>query len=151
MQAAVGTGVRVATEVRDASVWINGVIVNPLLRERNFRKISFLVDTGADNTTILQGAAKRLRIDFASLEKHPTGTMGISGQQDVYVMENTSLVLPGEQGGSFILRNIDMNVLRPDPGGENLPAFGLFGTDLLSGFRFEYDLPKATLETKGAI
>ena len=77
--------------------------------------------------------------------------MGISGQQDVYVMENTSLVLPSEQGGSFILRNIDMNVLRPDPSSENRPAFGLFGTDLLSGFRFGYDLPKATLETKGAI
>ena len=65
-------------------------------------------------------------------------------------MGNTSLVLPSGRGGSLVLRSIDVNVPRPDPGGENLPAFGLFGADLLSGFRFEYGLPEATLETKGA-
>lgn len=140
---------KIATEVIDSTVWINCVIVNPMLREHNFRKIGFLVDTGADNTTILQGAAQTLKIDFASLEKHPTGTVGISGRQDVYVMENTSLVLSGREG-RLILRDIDMNVLMPDPGRKNQPAFGLLGTDLLKSFRFEYDMPSATLETKAA-
>jgi len=36
---------------------------------------------------------------------------------------------------------------RPDPDSGDESAFALFGTDLLSGFRFEYDLPCATLET----
>ena len=138
---------KIATEAIDSTVWINCVIVNTLLRERNFRKIRFLVGTGADNTTILQGAAQTLEIDFASLEKHPTGTAGISERQDVYVMENTSLVLSG-RAGRLILRNIDMNVLMPDPRRENRPAFGLLGTDLLKSFRFEYDMPNATLEAK---
>ena len=139
---------KIATEVIDSTVWINCVTVNPLLREHDFRKIGFLVDTGAYNTTMLQGAAQTLKIDFASLEKRPTGTVGTSGRQDVYVMENTSLLSGGE--GRLVLRNIGMNVMMPDPGRKNQPAFGLLGTDLLKSFRFEYDMPSAILETKAA-
>lgn len=138
---------KIATEVKGTSIWINGTIANPLIREHNSSKIPFLVDTGAVYTTLLQGAAKNLGIDFASLEKHPIDALGISGRQDVYVMKNTLLVFSDEQTGELILRNVDMKVLRPAPDSGNESAFALFGTDLLSSFRFEYDLPKATLET----
>ena len=141
---------KIATKVDGTSIWINGTIVNPLLHEYNFSKIWFLVDTGADHTTMLQGAAKKLKTDFASLEKHPFGTTGISGRQEVYVMKNTLLAFSDEQTGGLILRNVDMRVVKPDPGSEDETDFALFGTDLLSDFRFEYDLPKATLETKGS-
>ena len=138
---------KIATEVNGTSIWISGTIVNPLMREHNSGKIPFLVDTGAVRTTLLQGAAKKLGIDFASLEKHPIDVLGISGRQDVYVMKNTLLVFSDEQTGELILRHIDMNVLKPDPDSGDESAFALFGTDLLSGFRFEYDLPCAILET----
>ena len=139
---------KIATKVDGTSIWINGTIVNPLLGEYNFSKIWFLVDTGADHTTILQGAAKKRKIDFASLEKHPVDMIGISGRQDAYVMKNTLLAFSDEQTGGLILRNVGMRVLKPDSGSGDETDFALFGTDLLSGFRFEYDLPKATLETK---
>ena len=84
---------------------------------------------------MLQGAAKKLGINFTSLEKHPIDMLGISGRQDVYVMKNTLLVFSDEQTGELILRHIDMNVLKPDPDSGDESAFALFGTDLLSGFR----------------
>ena len=142
-----GTRVKIATEVKGTSVWISGTIVNPLMREHNSSEIPFLVDTGAVHTTLLQGAAKKLGIDFASLEKHPLDALGISGRQGVYVMKDTLLVFSDEQTGEPILRNVDMKVLKPDPNSGDESAFALLGTDLLSSFRFEYDLPAATLET----
>jgi len=108
--------VKIATEVKGTSIWINGTIANPLMREHNSSKIPFLVDTGAVHTTLLQGAARNLGIDFASLEKHPVDALGISGRQDVYVMKNTLLMFSDEQTGGLILRYIDINVLRPDRG-----------------------------------
>ena len=62
-------------------------------------------------------------------------------------MKDTLLMFSDEQTGELVLRSIDMKVLRPDPGSGDESAFALLGTDLLSGFRFEYDLPDAILET----
>lgn len=138
---------KIATEVKGTSIWISGTIVHPLMRKHHSSKIKFLVDTGAVHTTMLQGAAKKLGIDFASLEKDPIDTLGISGRQGTYVMKNTLLMFSDEQTGDLILRSIDMKVLRPDPDSGDESAFALLGTDLLSSFRFEYDLPDATLET----
>ena len=138
---------KIATKVRGTSIWISGAIVNPLIREYDSCQIHFLVDTGAVHTTLLQGAARKLGIDFASLEKRPTDVLGISGRQDVYVMKNTLLVFSDEQTGEPVMRNVDMKVLKPDSDSGDESAFALFGTDLLSSFRFEYDLPCAALET----
>ena len=139
---------RTATKVSGTSVWISGFIFHTALPQ-GAGSVRFLVDTGAGSTSVLQGAAKDLGVDFALLEKHPSGTTGISGPHEAYVMKNTSLLFLDEQTGMPILLKTDMNVLKPDPRIGRQLSFALFGTDLLSGFRFEYDLPDATLETKG--
>ena len=89
---------RIATKVSGTSVWIKGFIFHTALPE-GVDTIRFLVDTGATNTSILQGAAKDLNVNFALLEKHPSGTTGISGLQEAYVMKNVSLLFPDEQTG----------------------------------------------------
>jgi len=74
--------------------------------------------------------------------------VGIGGQQDAYVMENASLLFPtGTSGAPIVLRS-DICVLKPGPETKRRFPFALFGTDLLRSFRFEYDMPKATLDLK---
>ncbi len=95
---------------------------------------------------MLQGAAKDHKIDFALLEKHPTGTTGIGGRQDTYVMDDTKFIFEDDQASEPIVLHADMQVLRPDPEIKDPFSFALFGTDLLSRFRFEYDMPRASLD-----
>ena len=105
----------------------------------------FLVDAGATATTLLQGAAEELKVDFASL-KRCYGLAGIGGPQEAYVVQNASFVFFDREFDPIFL-NTDMYVLKPNPKMLS-PSFALLGTDLLQRFRFEYDLPYATLDLK---
>ena len=129
-------------------VWLDGYISHPLLRDGGFTKMRFLVDTGATSTTLLQGAVKELKVDFASLKRY-YGLAGIGGPQEAYVMENASFVFFDREFDPIFL-STDMYVLKPDPKIALPPSFALLGIDLLRRFRFEYDLPYATLDLKRA-
>ena len=128
-------------------VWLDGHISHPPLRDGGFTKTRFLVDTGATSMIPLQGAAKELKVDFASLKRH-YGLAGIGGPQDAYVMQDTSFVFFDREFDPVFL-STDMYVLKPDPKIALPPSFALLGIDLRR-FRFEYDLPYATLDLKRA-
>lgn len=129
-------------------VWIDGFISHTFMRDGVFAPIKFLVDTGASNTTILPGAASELKVDFEPLAKHPSGMVGIGGHQDAYVMENASLLFPSGTSDTPIVLRSDVCVLKPEQETKRRFPFAVFGTDLLRNFRFEYDMPKATLDLK---
>ena len=136
----------ITVKIDGGQVWLDGYISHPLLRGGGFTKMRFLVDTGATATTLLQGAAEELKVDFESLKRY-RGLAGIGGPQEAYVIQNTSFVL-FDRGFDPVFLDTDMHVLKPNPTVALPPSFALLGTDLLQHFRFKYDLPYATLDLK---
>jgi len=138
----------VATDVDVTRVWLDGFIYHPIIGQ-DFRSVRFLVDTGADRTTILQGNALSLQIDFSKLTKAKNKTVGVGGSPDVYEIEDVVIGFEDENTKKPILINLKtLHVLKPNKKIKNPLTFTLFGTDLLSLFQFNYDLPVVTLRLK---
>ena len=80
---------------------IQGTIKVQHIEER--LPIVFLVDTGCTETTLLQGDAIRLRIDWSNLPFKPEDVTTASGQVRPRLLSNVDIFLPIKEG--FLNRN----------------------------------------------
>jgi len=62
------------------------------------KRIVFLIDSGASKTTILDGDAIRLGIDYSRLQRHKEGTTGIGGTVDTYIIPDVKLFFKSSEG-----------------------------------------------------
>lgn len=123
---------------------------------KDAQPITLLIDTGASNTTILQGDAMRLGIDFSKL-KPGKGSVGISGPEQTYELEDTVLGFPikYDKVGLVLVPIKKILVLKPtdemlkNQDKKKAPlALTLMGTDLLELFHLDYDYPNVSLYYK---
>ena len=135
----------------DARVYVPIDIVSAKLGNKIIA-INFLIDTGADITTISPLDAIYHQIDFSKLEKKKGITIGIGGAQSCeYEIRDVVFRFRGV-GGNPIYAELD-RIDVTDPGPEekrDLHAFSipsLLGTDMLQKLKFTYN-SHAKLELK---
>ena len=98
--------------------------------------ISFCVDTGADNTTLMPGDGNNIGIDYSTLNKS-NQSIGISGAIDSY--KQRAILAFTEQGQIIHGYDIDLTIIAPDPerpGINRLPS--LLGRDILNRWTMHY-------------
>ncbi len=121
-----------------AVVWIPSLFPD-------WRAMSFLVDTGAERTTIHPtDAMERLRIPRSTLERPPRewgtpGHAGGVGGSHLYYEIPAALGLYTDDGNADI-RRIDVLVAPLSPENRNLPS--LLGWDVLRNFELTTNWPK---------
>lgn len=128
---------------RDAP-FVEAVLICPSL---NLKKpILFLIDTGASRTTILDTDAEALGLNYSRLEKLPTGTVGIGGVVDTYVLPNVRLLFESDEGPheeqlerAFALKHT-FKGKKVRLCAEQIKAFpSLLGRDIINRFRLIAD------------
>ncbi|HYL66167.1 MAG TPA: aspartyl protease family protein [Nitrosopumilaceae archaeon] len=101
-------------------------------------QMTFLVDTGANVTTILPVDAMRLGINFSKLKKSPNGVIGISGNQQVYVLRDVVLAFKKGNSNNFVYSLLDqVHVIKPNKKSIPFP-FSIMGIDLLKKLCLKY-------------
>ena len=99
--------------------------------------VQFLIDTGADCTTITPADSRRLRIDYKKLTREDH-SMGYSGPALDYLCKG--IVLFAELGVAEYEYDIELRVTRPD---FNIPELvmlpSLLGRDILNQWRITFD------------
>jgi len=106
--------------------------------------VKFLLDTGADITTISALDALENNIDFSKLERKKIPTLGVGGEQDCeYKTKNMMMRFPLENG-DFVYASIrEIDVVEPEKDAdENSNIFkipSLMGTDVLKLLKLTYN------------
>jgi hypothetical protein len=130
-------------------VIVPSLIFSPTLGEVPF-SMYFLVDTGASHTTILQGNALKLGINFSKLKLAKKPVLGISGKQKVYELDDVTLAFQttSKPPSDLVFTKLDsMNVIKPTK--KTVPStMSIMGTDILQRLHFEYGNPKVNLTCK---
>ena len=114
--------------------------------------VDFLIDTGADRTTISPLAAIKNRIDFSKLRRSKTPSVGIGGEASrEYIIKKPVLQLAGTDGELVWMELDEIDVMKAE---ENTPSDAdifiipsLLGTDLLKKLKLTYNA-HAKLELK---
>ena len=96
--------------------------------------VSFLVDTGADRTTLMQADGLRLSLDYSRLW-NATQALGVGGLATIF-SEPASLIF-SEPRTSVYVYSLDVDILQPKPINENTPS--LLGRDILNRWRMSYN------------
>jgi predicted aspartyl protease len=103
----------------------------------NGQRVSLLVDTGAERTTLSYAAAQRLGL--AHDARYTTQSMGVGGASSTTDVKVDSFVLGGIRFPVTRVANAPLNL------GGGLQADGLLGADILLAFDLDIDLPGHTL------
>ena len=135
----------------DARVYVPIDIVSAKLGNKIIA-INFLIDTGADITTISPLDAINNQIDFSKLEKKKGITIGIGGAQSCeYEIRDVGFRFRGVDGNPIYAKLDRIDVIDPGPEEKrNSHAFmipSLLGTDMLQKLKFTYN-SHAKLELK---
>lgn len=96
--------------------------------------VHFLVDTGADLTSLHPGDGDRLGCRFDLLGT-PQNFGGIGGNQDYYLEDGATIIFSGD-GVMYTFQDITIGIAKPAPDNRNLPS--LLGNDLLGLLRMDY-------------
>ena len=106
--------------------------------------VDFLVDTGADVTTLHSADAQRVGCRFDRLENR-YDVAGIGGLQDYY-QETASVILPGA-GQLYRVSGLEIDVAKPDAAPRSITHYlpSLIGNDLLDHLRMDYRRRARTL------
>lgn len=105
--------------------------------------VTFLIDTGADCTTLTQADGRRLHIDYSRLttEDH---AVGYSGSTSDYLCEG--IVTFSEIGVVEYNYKIELRVTKPD---SNMPELfvipSLLGRDILNRWKLSFDPAAKTI------
>ncbi len=112
------------------------------------RSLSFLIDTGASATTILDPDLERLGIDWNNLAKAPRPLGGIGGTVETRLIDDGRLLFKTGLGQT-VTEKLTIHVARHDqanldkPGKQlvmQLPC--LLGRDILQRYKVVYDRPR---------
>lgn len=102
--------------------------------------ITFLIDTGADVTTISPFEARAYGFNFKNFKRPKNPSIGVGGRQtceffieDVYLRFKTKI-----KGRDVIRRLAQMDIIRPGKGKRINPMPSLMGVDLLKDFKLTF-------------
>ena len=101
--------------------------------------VSFLVDTGADVTTIMPKDAQKMGIDYSRLGMADT-VEGVGGPAKCY--DAAAIVSFLNDDGESIEHRIFVEIIEPDPRGPNLNLPSLLGRDVINEYRMVFDAHK---------
>lgn len=119
---------------------LSGAYIDTALSFRNYYdRITFLIDTGATKTSILDSDARRIGIELSDLERSKKGVAGIGGIAQAFVAKKATLVFTSDR------REIEIELdeiyilkhKRLDDWTKRLPS--LLGRDILNKYDFVYD------------
>ena len=96
--------------------------------------ISFLMDTGADSSILMPGDAKKLGIDFGTLNGDRV-CGGIGGSVHCYL--EPALLAFSDLGVAVHVYQQDIDIMHHDPEMEDVPS--LLGRDILDHWKIVYD------------
>lgn len=113
------------------------VVIPRLGTDENVR---FLLDTGADNTSLHPLAARRARIPFDQLGNR-TGSRGIGGTSS-YFREPALLVF--DDDSQVRVYEIELRIAEPNESNRTLPS--LLGRNVINYWYVQYDPTNARLE-----
>ena len=96
--------------------------------------ISFIVDTGADNSLLMPLDALRIGIDYSQLQGHQE-SVGIGGISVNYI--EPALLAFREARRNLHVYSIDLEICAPSPEIMDVPS--LLGRDILDRWRMNYN------------
>lgn len=96
-------------------------------------QITFLVDTGADHTTLMPADGVYAGLDYSALGESVT-TLGIGGL--THLFSERGIVIFEDSGVGLQCYEIDLRIVKPSP--DLLSAPSLLGRDILSRWRMIY-------------
>ena len=135
----------------DTKIFVPIDIVSESLGNRIIA-INFLIDTGADTTTITPLAALNNEIDFSQLTKKKNPSIGIGGAQLCeYEIDDVGFRFRDVKGNPIYAKLDYIDVMEPDPKAKKdsdmfkIPS--LLGTDMLHSLKLTYN-SHAKLELK---
>ena len=117
------------------SPYIEGQLFIPRLDVRS--NISFLVDTGADSTTLLPSDTLKLGISYEDLRLNSHPSVGVGGLSHNYV-EEAVIAFTATATAAFYYK-IRLEILGWDSALMSLPS--LLGRDILKHWRMRYSPP----------
>ena len=112
--------------------YIQGRLFVPRLKI--WSDVSFLVDTGADKTTLLPADGLRMGLNYDTLIRSPIPSVGIGGISRSYTEE--SVVLFNEPGKALYVYEIALEIVGSDDHFMDIPS--LLGRDILNRWRMNY-------------
>ena len=121
----------------DGHAYLRGNIRIPRFGIRG--RVNFLVDTGADVTTLHPDDGRSLNCPFAELE-NPVLVGGVGGEQ-TYYDELADILFPGIDG--FYGFRVVLSIGKPSEETDDLES--LLGLDILNRMRMDYDFRRKHL------
>lgn len=112
--------------------YLEGRLLIPRLEIQS--DISFLVDTGADKTTLLPADGLRMGVAYEALTRSPSPSVGIGGTSHNYAEQAVALF--NEPGTTLYAYQIDLEIIKPKDSLMGLPS--LLGRDVLNRWRMRY-------------
>ena len=120
--------------------YVNGRLL--LSRLNLSANLSFLVDTGADVSTLMPADGLTIGIDYQTLI-NPTNVGGIGG--DASCFRETAVLVFDEPNRNLIrFYSITMTILQPQQALMRMPS--ILGRDILDRWRMSYDPSKSDLK-----
>ena len=104
--------------------------------------VSFLVDTGAEVSSIMPTDGRRLFIDYDALSGEKASIVGVGGSVESIV--SPALIYFTEDNGRVRLYRIDVTIMPDLPELHGLPS--LLGQDILSRWRTVHDPTRGRLQ-----
>ncbi len=106
--------------------------------------VSFIFDTGADNTLLMPADARTIGVDFAEFANHPPfNSFGIGGQVPTYP-EPARVAFVDSNG--LRLYRYDTTVLIHHPTVEAMHVPSLLGRDIIDRWKTTYEKPRLSAE-----
>lgn len=138
----------ITTDIINSSVLVDGLIYHPSFG-RIIHNVVFLLDTGSSKTTILQGDARKLGINFSTLPKRRKEIRGIVGGTTPYFVKRAVIgFLSVDLTQQILLPLKELNILEPETEEEERFTYSLLGIDMIKRFDFHYNMPNVRLTLK---
>jgi len=121
--------------------YLEGRLILPRLRVQG--DISFIVDTGADNTVLMPLDGIRLGVDYSKLSGG-TAIVGVGGYAHMFQESGAAIFL--ERSNMLHIYFIEVRIASHTPEIADIPS--LLGRDVLDRWRMHYNPASGTLSFK---